>query len=262
VHSLSLSSCCWHSPEGSSSIPLPPSPAAELALLIVKLTDITQFKPFALAWVMVGGLQWCLTSWVAYGHTPPPWHEPWLVALESDRTHSCELTQIVRATALDDNEFRYHIIGVEFPWLNANSASFYAAKERLLTSRRCYYTSLGYAETDPRLAYKRFDDLNIDFFISVAASLQPTPPNFVNVVSVPVLLKVQSDPPSTPSPSKARPHHTLQTNPLTNTPYYQTLISLHRPCATRARYLCKLRRYSPALWGQPLLAAAGLLAGS
>jgi len=87
---------------------------------------------------------------------------------------------------------RYNIVGVEYPWFNANSAAFFAAKERLRTGKRNYYTSLGYAEKDVDVAMRRVEELRTQYLITISEEYQ-VEPNFVNVVSLPVLERVRQD---------------------------------------------------------------------
>jgi hypothetical protein len=126
----------------------------------------------------------------------------WLVPLQSNSSQYEELSRVVRFTSkLGD---RYNIVGVQEPWLNDNSAAFFAAKERLKTGIRNYYTSLGYAEKDPNAAVRRIEELRTYYLITLSEQYQSTPPNFVNIVSLPVLEQVRRDPRFTPCrfPSK------------------------------------------------------------
>jgi len=135
-------------------------------------------------------LQWITVNRLVLGaKTQIPNKSPWLLPLNSDTSHFDELTRTIAATST--NPGRYNIIGVEKPWLNSNSAAFFAAKNRLQTSVRCYYTSLGYAEKDLATALRRVDELQINYVITLDESYQTVPPNFLNVVSLPVLRELK-----------------------------------------------------------------------
>jgi hypothetical protein len=108
----------------------------------------------------------------------------WLQRLDSNRSRFDELAHIIQITSTAPG--RYNIVGVEVPWLNANSAAFFAAKNRLATGVRGYYTSLGYAQQDVGAALKRVDEFQTQYFITLDEPFQPAQ-NFVNVVSLPVL---------------------------------------------------------------------------
>jgi hypothetical protein len=113
------------------------------------------------------------------------------VTAHPDRTEYDEITRMVERTS--DAAGRYNVVGVEEPWLNANGASFFVAKRRLATGSRCYYTSLGYAETDLGVALKRLDALNTHYFITLDEQHQQAAPDFLNMVSLAVLKAVRED---------------------------------------------------------------------
>ena len=86
---------------------------------------------------------------------------------------------------------RYNIIGLELPWFNANSASYFSVKQLLTQNFYCYYTSLGYAEKDIEKAWQRLFDVNINYFATLQPSLQPKPADPFNQVSLPILERIQ-----------------------------------------------------------------------
>lgn len=118
----------------------------------------------------------------------------WLMTPTLDSVQIDELTRLVHLTCTASTQNQYIICGVEYPWLNANSLSFRAAKERFSTNYRCYYTSIGYAQTDIDRVWRRFEDLKIAYFISVEEQAQPQPPDFLNQVSIPTLKRIKTDP--------------------------------------------------------------------
>jgi hypothetical protein len=121
----------------------------------------------------------------------------WLGTPHEDRTRYNQMERIVAMTSTKPG---YNIVGVEEPWLNANTASFFAAKRSLDTGVRSYYTSLGYAEKDIATAVKRVEDFNIMFYITLDERFQTVPANFVNIVSLPMLKHISEDPKFQPVP--------------------------------------------------------------
>jgi hypothetical protein len=115
----------------------------------------------------------------------------WLGRPHEDRGRYHEMERIVAMTSTRPG---YNIVGVEEPWLNANTASFFAAKRGLDTGVRSYYTSLGYAEKNTATAVRRVEDFNIMFYITLDERHQTIPPNFVNIVSLPLLKHISEDP--------------------------------------------------------------------
>jgi hypothetical protein len=116
----------------------------------------------------------------------------WLLKPYEDRSRFSDVERVVQMTSTVAG--RYNIVGVEEPWLSANTASFFAAKHRLDTGIRSYFTSLGYAQSDLGAAVKRVEDFNTMYYITLDEHFQTIPPNFVNVVSLPMLKHVRLDP--------------------------------------------------------------------
>lgn len=129
----------------------------------------------------------------------------WLRTANSDRHNANTLYAIVDSTCSSDKARTYNIIGVEFSWLNANSASYYIAKRLLKTGYRCYYTSLGYAETDVEKAWKRILDLKARYFVSIESSILSSQPDAFNIVSKPILQRVKSSDHFVPKPFASDP---------------------------------------------------------
>lgn len=155
------------------------------------------FVKMRLALVLLGVLfigQWAYVESQAFGLVPPDNRMSyWVLPVERSNEAMNELTQIVELTCTPRAHRRYSIIGVELPWLNFNSMSFYAEKWKQETKLQCYYTSLGYAEKDTAKAWKRVNDFNIEYFVSIEESALSHPPNFVNEVSLPILQKIRAD---------------------------------------------------------------------
>jgi hypothetical protein len=118
----------------------------------------------------------------------------WLLPYSFDGTARAELSELIRVTSVPAAESRYNIVGIELPWLNANTLAFFAAKGRLETGRRSYFTSLGFAETDIEKAWTRLKQIKIAYFISLEEEKHPAPPDFLNRVTLPILRRVVSDP--------------------------------------------------------------------
>jgi hypothetical protein len=155
-------------------------PARAVAVLMV-LTSVQ--------WVAVNAAALKLTSGI-------PKQSQWLLPVHPDRSQYDELARVVRLT---DMPGRYNIVGVEEPWMNANSASFFAAKQSLKAGEHGYYTSLGYAQQDVDAAVRRIEELQSPYVITRAEANQVVPPNFVNIVSLPVLARMRHDPRFTPA---------------------------------------------------------------
>jgi hypothetical protein len=98
----------------------------------------------------------------SFGFSVPFTLSRWLHPVEYSPKDQNLLSSVITRSCPQDKKNSYHIIGQEMPSFNANSASFYGLKEMALrkSDHRCFYTSLGYAETDPLIAWNRIQAMN------------------------------------------------------------------------------------------------------
>lgn len=163
--------------------------------VVIVVTQVLAYLPriALIGFTMLAIGQWALVNAVPVNMASHLAGESnWLLSLRADASEYEELGRIVYATS-DEKSGYYNIVGVEYPWLNANSASFFAAKEQLRSGRHSYYTSLGYAEKDVDQAMRRIEELQTRYVITVAEPFQSREPNFVNIVSLPVLEQIRRD---------------------------------------------------------------------
>lgn len=164
-----------------------------LAVIVMSLCAPITSRAAFVVMVALCGMQFAVVHSVALGTAGPLANQfTWLTRPQEDRGQYREVERIVRWTSTVTG--RYNIVGVEEPWLNLNTVSFFAAKNRLDTGIRCYFTSLGYAQKDLAAAVKRVEELNPMYYITLDEPFQRIPPNFVNMVSVPMLKHVRMDP--------------------------------------------------------------------
>jgi hypothetical protein len=169
--------------------------------VVILFMQICMFVPRAalVALIVLGSAQWVTVNRYSFTRTDRLADQSnWLIPLQASSSQYEELRRVVRFTS--DVGERYNIVGVQEPSLNDNSAAFFAAKERLKSGIRNYYTSLGYAEKDPDAAMRRIEELRTYYLITLSEQYQSTPPNFVNIVSRPVLGRVRRDPRFTQCP--------------------------------------------------------------
>jgi len=162
-------------------------------VVIVLMQLCVLLPPAALIGLLaLGSTQWFVVNRISFdltGHLVD--QSNWLLPIQTSDSQYDELSRVVRLTS--DVAERYNVVGVEEPSMNANSAAFFVAKQRLTTGTRCYYTSLGYAEKDVDTAMRRIETLQTRYLITLAEPYQSTEPDFVNVVSLPVLERVRRD---------------------------------------------------------------------
>jgi hypothetical protein len=167
---------------------------ALLPCVIILMMQICVFVPrkALLALMALAVAQWVLINRVSFGLTDRLANQAqWLLPVQTNSSQYEELSRVIDLTS--DAGEHYNIVGVEVPWLNANSAEFFSAKERLRTGAHSYYTSLGYAEKDPNSAMHRIEEFQTRYLITLSEQYQTTPPDFVNIVSLPVLERVRRD---------------------------------------------------------------------
>jgi hypothetical protein len=89
-----------------------------------------------------------------------------------------ELNAIVERTCTPDASYKINMVGAELPWFNHNTLEMLAAQRYAESGRWCYYTSLGYAESDPSVAWKRVLDFKRPYFIGLdyGNKSNPLPP--------------------------------------------------------------------------------------
>jgi hypothetical protein len=160
-----------------------------IAVVIAVFCTAIRYRAMQALVLVACAAQWGTVNRASFAPTPALTNQfPWLNPIVTDATAHGELSRVIRRTSIFPG---YNIIGVEEPWLNLNSAAFFAAKNRLDTGVRSYYTSLGYAEKDTSAALKRIEDFSARFVITLDEPFQLTP-DFLNVVTLPVLRELKS----------------------------------------------------------------------
>jgi len=164
-------------------------------LLLIAMSfsaPIRSWIPFAAMFALCA-LQWYDVHRVSLGVSPPIAKQlNWIFKPNQDANRYRDVERVIATSSTVSG--RYNIVGIEEPWLNANTLAFFAAKHRLDTGIRSYYTSLGYAESDVKTAVDRVHNFHIMYYITLDENFQAKPPNFVNLVTLPVLKEIKTDP--------------------------------------------------------------------
>ena len=171
-------------------LPLLPS------VVILLVWSVEQFSSSSLAAFLVGVfiLQWGIVEAQSLGlKSPSTAVNVWVHAYMKDAELKNIVSKLIELTSTKRMNFQYTICGVETPWLNSNSLSFYAAKHSLQSRNYANYTSLGYAEKNVTKAWTRLNTLRIGNYISLDIPHQSASPDVFNTVSVPVLQKIMAD---------------------------------------------------------------------
>ena len=161
-----------------------------LAIVVMEVCASLPKKAVAVL-LLLAAVQWGTVNGASLKLARPlSGQSQWLIPLHSDRSQYEELERVVGVT---DRVGRYNIVAVEEPWLNANSAAFFAAKRSLQAGARGYYTSIGYAQDNIEAAMRRIQEFDPAYVITLDESHQARDPNFLNVVASPVLQRMRGD---------------------------------------------------------------------
>lgn len=159
------------------------------------LAPLTTRRNLALGALVLAAAQWLGSHAMALNAlSPGPRPSEWLARPDPDPSYAAELDAVIASTTTSATAFRYFVNGYELPWLNANTLSYHAAKGRLATGIRAYYTSLGYGAKDAAAAWRRIEEMQAEGFISLAPQVQAPEPSFMNQVARPVLARVDQGP--------------------------------------------------------------------
>ena len=162
-----------------------------LAILFMQICAVLP-RPAVISLLVLCALQWGVVSRASLGSPNELADQSqWLYPPQRDRSQFDDLTRVVHLTS--NVSERYNMLAVEEPWINANSAAFFAAKDRLNTGVRCYFTSIGYAQKDPAAAMRRIEEFRTRYVITLAEPFQTAPPNFLNLATLPVLEQMRRD---------------------------------------------------------------------
>jgi hypothetical protein len=121
-----------------------------------------------LAVVTVQGLGVARAPLVASGVLLPPRTQPFARTLD----------YVVETTCTEATNGRINMVGVDYPWLNANTLSMLASERFARLGRRCSYTPIGYAERSADRAWERVRAFAPPYFVAVdfGNEQNPLPP--------------------------------------------------------------------------------------
>ena len=171
-------------------LPLAPMLALALAWLLASLRS----RRHAVAALAVFVVQWAVVQGRQLGLVPAANATYWEKRPEDGALKMRELERVVARTCNAETAGKWSMVGVDFDWLNHYTLAFYANKAALERGYHCYYQYLGHAPRDADAAYRRIAEVQAPFFISVAESALPQPPDFLNRVAAQVLRRAEGDP--------------------------------------------------------------------
>lgn len=172
-------------------LPLVPYVVIILCWLVYKLN--TKWVNLLVVGVFIS--QWVFINLATFGfiETSPGTMSLWATTIEVSRLKKETIDLVLAQTCKAENTNQTNIVGVEIPWFNANSIQYYAAQRKLSLGYSCYYTSLGYLETNVEKAWHRMkQQIQPPYFITFTKSLLPSA-GALNAVSVAIGDLIEKD---------------------------------------------------------------------
>jgi hypothetical protein len=122
----------------------------------------------------------------SYGYANPSRlvsHE--IASPDRDETFADRLDAVVERTCAAEAAGKINIVGVDYPWLNGNTLGMLAFSRFAERGRRCYYTSLGYAQADPEAAWSRVQEFQPPYYVGIdyGNARNPLPPPYADVAA-------------------------------------------------------------------------------
>ncbi len=158
------------------------------ALIQVNLKLITgaAMAVFLGQWMLIYGQAFALAA-------PSPQLSDWLLPITRNSRQADILNAIVARTCTGASAERYIVVGVELPWFNSETVSFFASKNRLQTHRRCFYIPLGFAESDPEVVVASVMTFDPIYFVTLDPDLYPIPADPLNQVDLAILEQARDE---------------------------------------------------------------------
>lgn len=149
-----------------------------------------------ITWISIAAfslqLVWVYSQAFAFINLSPQ-ASTWLQPVSRNPHQSIVLNAIVSRTCNQDSAGQYTVIGVELPWLNSETVSYFASKRRLENHLRCYYIPLGFAQSDPEVVIAAVMTVDPQYFVTLDPDLYPIPADAFNQVSVKILDEARTE---------------------------------------------------------------------
>jgi hypothetical protein len=139
-------------------------PIAGLALAI--LAAQIRARAVQAALVLAVGFQFAAVTADSFGARIPGLHYARVRAPRTDAFLGT-LRDIAASTCNSATNGRISMVGVDYPWLNANTLTLLAHERFSRRGISCYYTPLGLAESDTRVAWRRVLSFEPPYFVGI-----------------------------------------------------------------------------------------------
>ena len=134
---------------------------------VILATFIVYFSTFVrYIFIVLFSMQYIFLWSYLFGFLPAAFHyNPYASPLNRDDLSLTNISALIAATCPPTASGYYNIVGVEMPTLNHNSLTSYAHLWAWPSLPSCSYTSLGYMESNPSVAYNRIHSFHAPFVI-------------------------------------------------------------------------------------------------
>jgi len=139
---------------------------AILALCVGIVVGRSRHRVAGIAILVLVSLQFAASTAQSFGATLKPLAYARIRAPVNDRFYQT-LERIVTSTCTLKANYRISVVGVDYPWLNANTLSLLADETFGRRDRQCHYTPLGLAEQDSERAFQRLLTFKPPYYISL-----------------------------------------------------------------------------------------------
>ena len=132
----------------------------------------------------------------AYGITAPsPSLSPYLLPVDTSGVHLSVLQAALVNTCVESADNKQFVVGLELPYFNANSLSFYSRIASIRSGIKCGYVNLGYFESDAERAWSNLLDRRPGGILFLESELSHIAPgDAFNRVSYSVCERARSSP--------------------------------------------------------------------
>jgi hypothetical protein len=137
------------------------------ALMLGGLVNVIGSRRLTTLAVGVLCCQFILVSLQSFGSFAPKKLSYFRIRSPEQPALARELRAIVRLTCTEQAVGRISVVGVDYPWLNSDTLSMLADEQFALAGRQCQYTTLGYAESDPKAAWSRVRRIEPPYYIGI-----------------------------------------------------------------------------------------------
>jgi hypothetical protein len=117
----------------------------------------------------------------------------WAGPPRSDDTRKADIVRVVDRTCDAASKGRHSIVGIDLDWFNGHTLTFYSSKASLRTGFRCNYQHFGLAPRELDAAWRRLDEVDALYLITLTAQSLPPATDPLNPAALSILHRAERD---------------------------------------------------------------------